>query len=175
MKKNSLKVLSVVIFFLGSLAFGNLYASSIDPPPGAYEGPLVAGQYKDYAGKIFVWNDSENLYVKFWTNADNVIPETHLAIVCNPSEIPTTKKGNPKIGHFPYYSEHEPPVHEYTHIIPLEYIGCSEIIIAAHCVIQCLHQDISETAWGGGLSSFPWTNLFPSSKRWALYIQYTIQ
>jgi len=62
---------------------------------------LYASQNID-VGTVSVWNDGINLTVTYNTTDGWVMTETHLAVVADPEDFLTTKKGNPKVGHFPY-------------------------------------------------------------------------
>jgi hypothetical protein len=67
--------------------------------PDVYQ--LYAGQDID-VGEIQVWNDDQNLYVKYVVDAtDWCLTETHLAVAYSLDDIPQ-KNGNPIPGQFPY-------------------------------------------------------------------------
>ncbi len=61
-------------------------------------------------GTVSVWNDSENLYVKYETTDGWVMTGTHLEVATGEPLIPQNKKGNPKVGHFSRNEPHDPPV-----------------------------------------------------------------
>lgn len=136
--------------------------------------PLIttfyAGQTID-AGTITVSNDNTNLYVTFTTIGGWQMKESHLYV--GPlSGLPSTPKGNPKIGNFPYKQEHEAGVNSYTYTIPLSSLGESDCIaVAAHAAVVQLSETgeelEGETAWGAGTRL---TN--PGS--WATYFKYCI-
>ena len=65
---------------------------------------LFAGQDIP-VGTVTVRNDGVNLYVKYETTGGWKMTETHLAVVTNLGDFPITKKGNPKVGLFPYGKE----------------------------------------------------------------------
>jgi hypothetical protein len=129
-----------------------------------------------YAGKdinvggVRIWNDADNLYVMYSTLGTGwEITETHLAVNTSIADIPQTKTGNPKVGHFPYQMTHDPPVERYTYTIPLEWAAGTKLYIAAHAVVQNGCQE--ETAWAdceGPTAVFPGRN-------WATYVTYTVQ
>ncbi|MFY1112186.1 MAG: hypothetical protein AB3K77_10970 [Methanosarcinaceae archaeon] len=104
---------------------------------------LVAGQNID-AGNITVWNDMENLSVKYAAEDGWVITETHLAVAGSLDGIPTTKKGSPIPGQFALTDTHDPAVTEYTYTISLDELGIDPndvedddtLFIATHAVVQ---------------------------------------
>lgn len=114
-------------------------------------------------GKVQVWNDVNNLYVKYKITEDYwVITETHLSIGITISDIPQTKgkHKNPIPGQFEYSSSHDitDEVKEYLYTIPLSEIGEEGVAygdplnIAAHAVVK----DIScyKTAFLYGLERY---------------------
>jgi Ca-activated chloride channel family protein len=123
-------------------------------------------------GDIIVWQDASNLYVKYVTVDGWKIYETHLAVTDDLSTIPTTKNGNPKIGKFPYSTDHSPAVTEHTYTIPWTWAKDAKLYIAAHCVVMkqtgvdadCNPIYREETGWGDG------TDFGGSS--WAMYFTY---
>ena len=131
---------------------------------------LLAGQ-DIIVGEVSVWNDAEYLYVKYEITGEAltagwVITETHLAVDELLGEIPQTKKGNPIPGHFPYSTEHDLAVTEFTYEIPLTWLVGTNLCIAAHAVVQMQNGDgiQEETGWGDGFD-FPGAN-------WATYFKY---
>jgi len=129
---------------------------------------LYAGQNID-AGEIRVWNDSETLYVKYFTDGW-CITETHLHVATSLEGIPQTRKGNPIPGKFDKKGEHECEM-EITYAIDLkemEWKCDQKLYIAAHAVVQKKdNESVEETAWGKGIE-FPGNN-------WATYFNYTIK
>ena len=144
--------------------------------PGPHSGTDWYWEHRMRVGTVFIWNDGDYLYVKYYTNttAGWYLTETHLAVVTDPEDFPMTKKGNPKVGHFPYKHEGLTPTYEY--MIPLEADWEPEdmLYIAAHAVVEkrsdgCVLQE--ETAWancGGSEAYFRGNN-------WATYFWYEVQ
>lgn len=98
----------------------------------AEEFVLYAGQYEN-VGVVKVWNDTENLYVKYIVDDPWCLIETHLHVAARFEDIPQTKKGNPIPGQFDYEGEHDcEPYFLYT--IPLAGLNV-ELYIAAHAVV----------------------------------------
>jgi len=114
---------------------------------GSSSFPLYAGQDM-LVGNVLVWNDDEELCVKYQLNADVVaegwlLYETHLAVEEKLKDIPQTKKGNPKPGKFPYGNDELGGVEEDgPYCIPFGEeegeldVECDELVyIAAHAVV----------------------------------------
>ena len=132
---------------------------------------LWAGQSIN-VGSVTVSNDGSSLYVEYLVSGGWQLTETHVAVGQSLDDIPQTKSGNPKVGHFDYSSEHglDPVVTTVTHTIPLEGLN-GTVVIAAHAVVYkpgCIPQE--ETAWAArcGKLGFP-------GKNWATYFVYTLQ
>jgi len=133
---------------------------------------LYAGQTFP-VGKVYVWNDVNDLYVKYVITApDWCLTETHLHVADELSLIPQTKKGNPIPGKFDYKDEYECVAESYLYTIPLdaEWEPCENLFIAAHAVVEKRDDGViiqEETAWGDG-DDFDGAN-------WATCIVYTVQ
>ena len=164
-------LLSVMTIFTFSAAvpvkadriWRDLYAAS----PRYYSDWWWANKMK--VGTVSVWNDGSTLYVKYKTIGDWELTETHVAVNTSLADIPQTKKGNPKVGHFPYKMTHDPSVTDYTYQIDLIWAPGTNVTIAAHAVVQNGCQE--ETAWadcGGPNAKFPGNN-------WATYFTYIVQ
>ena len=129
--------------------------------------PIFAGQNIE-VGRLSVSNDEDNLYVTYEVDAPWFIKGTHL-YVGHCEEIPQTKSGNPKIGHFPYGDDDISPLSgTYTETIPLTDLG------ACYCVVA--HAEVvkkdgrgrviqKETAFGFGDTEF-------RGNRWGWYFEY---
>lgn len=126
---------------------------------------LMAGQHM-LAGYVTVSNDYDNLYVTYETIGDWMLRETHLHVASSYDDFPTTKKGNPKVGHFNHKMSHNPPVNTYTYTISLDEYEDEEVIVfAAHAVVQSETYG-QETGWAG-CEDFP-------GKNWAVWCSHTI-
>ena len=96
--------------------------------------PLIAGKHVE-VGTVTVWNDGENLYVKYNTTGGWVLTETHLAVATSLEGIPQTRSGNPIVGLFSYRTMH-PLVTEFTYVIALSDLSVgTELYIAAHAEV----------------------------------------
>ena len=99
---------------------------------------LLAGQ-TEKVGEVEVWNDADNLYVKYViTDLDWCLTETHLHVFLDNvgyTDVPQ-KNGNPPPGQFDYKEEHE-CVPDYAYEIPLlTWVPDIELFIAAHAVVK---------------------------------------
>lgn len=135
---------------------------------------LFAGQTID-AGTVTVENDENDLYVTFTSAHGWWLRETHLHVADALTGIPTTKKGNPKVGHFAYQRFYDPEVSEDMYVIAkpnLSLDASNSVVIAAHAVVvQPDHAGnvmASETGWADG-------DPFVEKGSWATYLQYTWQ
>jgi len=132
-----------------------------------YDTELIAGQnWDDPVGNVHVNHPTSYdryMYITYTTDGGWEITETHLAVATSFDDIPQTKKGNPKVGHFAYSSDNDPAVTEVTHVIDLEdyiepdsygrYLGT--LYIAAHAVVEhpiCGEETAWADTWG---QSFP--------------------
>lgn len=130
-----------------------LKSASFDPVewPADYCGQertfdLIGGQ-TILMGSVSVVNDEDYLYVKYEADEGYLISETHLFIGNVPEGMPVGKKGNPKIGHFPFSTESKHGSAVVIHKIPLSELDpCYDI--AAHAVVVCEDGGCEETAWG---------------------------
>jgi len=96
---------------------------------------LLAGQTLN-VGEVKVWNDTENLYVKYVIDdTDWCLTETHLHVATSIGDIPQTKKGNPKPGQFEYKEKHDCEL-EFLYTIPLTWVPETELFIATHAVVK---------------------------------------
>ena len=134
---------------------------------------LWAGQYFD-SGSVTVSNDGDFLEIEINTSEGWMLIETHAAVARSLEDLPQTGSGNPKVGHFDWASEHEPPVSSFVYEISLAEYGYEigdELVFAVHAEVQLCDAGGAviqeETAWADGLD-------FPGSS-WATYFEYTIQ
>lgn len=86
-------------------------------------------------GDVKVWNDGEHLFVEYVVTDDEwCLVETHLEVATSLEDIPQ-RNGNPPPGKFSYKGEHD-CVAEVTYSIPLSWEPGTELVIAAHGVVQ---------------------------------------
>ncbi|GEM_PF-3352109 len=136
--KKWIPVVLVAALLLAALPLGAFAHSEGNP----HVVTLLAGQDID-AGTVSVWNDGDNLFVKFETSAGWVMTETHLAVATDPNDIPQ-KNGNPIPGRFTYKHEDLGGVTEDPYTIPLSEIGAGPdgtVYIAAHAALLLIIGD----------------------------------
>jgi hypothetical protein len=132
------------------------FAASV--PPGytvcgtAHETPLMAGQTIN-VGSVTVWNDETNVYVSYQTTGSYLLKKTHLFVgAC--SAIPVNNSGNPRIGQYPYKTDHGTGVSIYTYTIPRSTLPEGCLCVSAHAEIIAYGANgtvtFSQTAWGQG-------------------------
>lgn len=132
MKKVLFPILALVLVVGLALPMAAPAAAYTEADPDVIT--LYAGQDID-VGTVKVWNDDNNLYVKYETTGGWVMTETHLAVETSLEGIPQTKTGNPKVGHFEYSEPHDPPVTSYSYP-PIDVSGLGDTLyIAAHAVV----------------------------------------
>ncbi len=136
---------------------------------------LIAGKSM-WVGLVEVWNDAENLHIRFVTFGGEgyCLNETHLHVADSLDGIPQ-KNGNPIPGKFEYKDENLGCAHEIKYAVPLgNWEVGTKLFIAAHAVVfNRLNPDFEETAWGvlcGKIDVYG----FPG-RNWATYIPYTVQ
>lgn len=163
-RRFALSICAIMVLIL--LLPSGVMAHTADNP---FVTDLIAGQHID-AGDIKVWNDEENLYVKYETANGWKLTETHLEVEVTLEDIAQTKSGSVKVGKFDYKSEHDPAVEEYTYQIPLDgwYPGL-DLYLAAHAVV------IKELDCGGYQEETGWGDGEDFGKSWAMYFIYTVQ
>lgn len=149
---------------------------------GLFETDFLAGQ-KIKAGTVSIWNDYDNVFVKFATKDGWQIRRTHLfigpkEILLDPANGYVNKNGSPKNGHFPYGEYFDPFVTEWVFSLPLTELYAMfgldfdmEVdvcpIIAAHAEVLKLKEDGTwqeETAWGDGTK-------FVKKGNWSMYVE----
>jgi hypothetical protein len=118
---------------------------------------LVAGR-TEVVGAVEWRVEGNVLYVRYAANGNWKLAATHLVVAESLDEVPTTNSGNPKVGHFPFKGEHEPPVSECEYALALDDWGLDdvdEVVIAAHADVVLRSgkgdADGGEGAWGKGI------------------------
>ncbi|MFY7671546.1 hypothetical protein ACOSP6_10730 [Tenacibaculum sp. MEBiC06402] len=113
-----------------------------------FETDLMAGQHH-VAGTVTLAVDGSNLVITYSTNSSWVLNETHL-YAGDKDLIPVTRKGNPKIGKFPYKGEHD-GVNEFSYTIPIsDLTGVNCFAIATHAVVTSVCSDSPTGPLPGG-------------------------
>ena len=109
---------------------------------------LIAGQNMD-SGSVVVTEIGGNLDVTYQTEGDWVIVETHL-YVGSQDDMPANNPGNPRIGQFPYATEHDAGTTTFTYSDLWELAPDECVWVAAHAVVYNTVTGQEETAWGNG-------------------------
>jgi hypothetical protein len=123
----------------------------IDPCREVQEVRLMAGQNYE-AGKVYVVNNKENLYVGYETTGDWKLQVVHL-FVGGCDKLPVNKPGNLVPGQFPFKAEFNELKNFHYFEIPLDQLPEGCLCIAAHAeVVKVVNNKIvqSETAFGEG-------------------------
>jgi len=117
---------------------------------------LVAARTED-VGSVHCWISGDSLHILYSADGNWTLTETHMVVSETLEDIPTTKNGNPKVGHFPFKNEHNPPVSEFRYSLELDAWGfedAEELFIATHADVSLLTEGGSvereEGAWGNG-------------------------
>jgi len=128
---------------------------------GAYCTDLLAGQTTD-AGDVCVSVDGSSLNVTYSTTDGWELTEAHLFVGESQEDMPQTRKGNPKIGNFPYNSGDITGATTHTFSVDLTQLGfdasltaCEvrDLFLAAHGAVRKDKGDgtyQTETGWGNG-------------------------
>lgn len=137
---------------------------------------LIAGQNID-AGDVSVEVAGDSLLVTFETMDGWELTEAHLWVGQELASMPQTKRGNPKIGNFPFASGDISGDTLYVFLIPLSGFGgtdyatslCDQtFLIAAHAAVRKADGSgafQSETGWGSGDS-------IVDRGSWAMYFNF---
>ena len=153
------------------LALGVAVPAMADPAIAV----LNAGNGEYYAGCLDVSEDADFIYVEYrvWDYWELI--ETHVAVgQCVDGScdgVPVTKKGNPKVGKFPYSDPHGPVI-MWEYKIPRKpsWTAGTTLCIAAHAVVYNPLLNQEETAWAATCTG----GYFPGAS-WATYFCYTVQ
>lgn len=138
---------------------------------------LMAGKNTD-VGNVCVEVSDDMLVVIYTTTGGWELTETHLWVGSDLAHLPQTKKGNPKVGRFPYHSGDITGENVYIFSIPLTEIGgdnyydtlCGETYLAAaHAALRI------EDGYGGYRTESGWSsgNRIVSKGNWAMYFDFT--
>jgi hypothetical protein len=114
--------------------------------------PLMAGQTTN-VGSVTVTNDATNVYVTYQTTGSYLVKKTHL-YVGSCSGIPVNNSGNPKIGQYPYKTNHGTGVNSFTYTVSRSCLPAGCICVSAHAEVVAYNASgtviFSQTGWGFG-------------------------
>ena len=114
---------------------------------GPKEFPLIAGK-KNTVGRVVLDVSGTDLLVTYETDPGIGLNEITLWVGAELAFLPDTRKGNPKVGHFPYKAEKLGGVQTYTVTIPLSRILDAEsssvnvLYAAAHAEVVYLPEPL---------------------------------
>jgi hypothetical protein len=156
----------------GSTSGGNLSSGSTQCVAVANSTQtLYAGQHID-AGTLNVRVDGDDLVLTYQTQFGWEILETHLWVGSSLTTLPTTTRGNPQVGLFPYKASFDAPTTTYAVRIALSDLGFAcpsdpaTYQVAAHASVRLPKGDGTyqqETAWANGtrlVESGSWATAF---------------
>lgn len=141
MKRNrsSFLILGFVIGLLITFVSGIWAHTEADPfVTFLYAGKPLPGKSPKIVGSVLVWNDADNLSVKYQLNGDWQLVSTHLHVATSLADIPQTNAGNPKVGHFDFYRPYVPGENSDVYEIPLGWTSGTTLFIAAHAVVRTM-------------------------------------
>lgn len=143
---------------------------------------LIAGQNID-AGDVCMSVNGENLVVTYTTSGEWELKEAHLWTGGCTSDMPQTKKGNPKIGNFPYNSGDITGSTSHSFTVPLDSLcclsfeeECNQDALCSTIFYAAAHASVgipdgsggylqTETGWGSG-------DQIVERGSWAMYFDY---
>lgn len=129
---------------------------------------LVYGRKQEKVGDVLITHNWRELIITYDAADGWTITETHVAVGKTLNDIPTTKKGNPKIGHFPYSGKTGTHVEYRISFSELGVERGDTVIVAVHAVVKgpCGQE---ETAWADTEGEY-----FPGGSSTALWLSFTI-
>jgi hypothetical protein len=114
--------------------------------------PLMAGQHTN-VGSVTVTNDETNVYVTYQTTGSYLVKKTHL-YVGSCTAIPVSNSGNPRIGQYPYQTNHGTGINSFTYTIARSSLPAGCICVSAHAEVVAYNAAgtviFSQTGWGFG-------------------------
>jgi hypothetical protein len=121
-------------------------AADGEPPLCAHAVDLIAGRTLDI-GAVRCWIRGDYLHVLCSAEGGWALGETQLDVVASFDDFPLTKKGNPKIGHFPFKKTSDPPAAEIEYAIDLDALGLKD----AATLFVALHAEAALPSGTGGI------------------------
>ena len=176
--KIDIPILATFFAIFSSCLLSEVKAACVE---GSNEVTLYAGQTIDI-GTISAEVSGDSLIVTYTTEGNWYLEETHLWLGDDLDDMPQTKKGNPKIGQFPYKEDFvsaDGNVQSSSFSIPLVdtaiAFSCpgddASYFIAAHAAVYRIDDDgdivQTETAWGDG-------DRFVEKGMWGTYFEITL-
>jgi hypothetical protein len=132
--------------------------------PGTVKKPLVATSEEIKVGEFLFKFDptTDEVILKFRLYEPWLLVTTHAIVEDSMDDIPVTNSGNPILGHFPCYTNHDPYVSEFKYEVDAsEWVtDCPPVLyVAAHAEIVDISGDeaVFESAWAAK-NDFPGAN-----------------
>jgi hypothetical protein len=161
-----LAFLLLIFIFLAALS---PIAISADVTP--LRPKLIAAQ-TEWVGDVYIWNDTDHLYVKYALWEGMCLIDTHVHVSDWAAEVPQVN-GNPVPGQFDHETDHYCSTRTFTYTIPLNGAVADDwVVVTAHATVSGLGLD-EETAWAvrcGNIAGYS----FPGNK-WAAFVRYELQ
>jgi uncharacterized RmlC-like cupin family protein len=137
---------------------------------------LMAGKNID-AGNVCVEVMDDMLLVVYTTTGGWELTGTHFWVGASLADMPRTKKGNPKVGHFPYHSNDITGQVRYQVYIPLSDLaeGSYYTALCNQTFLAAAHADLRiEDGSGGYQTESGWAEGDPiaSQGNWAMYFEF---
>lgn len=149
-------LLAVAAFFLAAAPLAAQAKLQVSYPDGSECQPLTAGQHIE-AGEVCTEVQGTNLAVTYNMLNEWELIEAHLWAGLDLTQMPANRRGNPKIGNFPYVTGDITGATSYTFTVPLETAFGSEEpcdvtgLLAGHAAVRKDNGDGSgyqtETGW----------------------------
>lgn len=136
MKTKVVTAIMLTLFLASMLSIGVPVAAHTESGPHVVDLIADGGDEAVDVGDVLVWNDADNLYVKFETTSGWVMTKTYVHVATDPTDIPQ-KNGNPIPGKFEHKVDHDPPESDPPPIaIPLNgWDADTSLYIAAHAKV----------------------------------------
>jgi hypothetical protein len=147
--KLALVAVTVTVLLLSPLSM----ACPPPPPEPNKEGDIWAGQ-TTIVGNYEIWIDGNNVKIMFWIDSGWCLDDNHIVVTTNMDDY-TNKKGNPKIGKFPFKATWSSTDGAYVITVdrtadPVNWESGDDLWIAIHVVVSDCCGGSSETGWGEG-------------------------
>ncbi|NNF29652.1 MAG: hypothetical protein HKN73_20680 [Gemmatimonadetes bacterium] len=113
------------------------------------------------SGSVEVTNNETHLYVKYRSDPGRSILATAVFVGDSPDQIPTTRRGLPRLFRFPYKSGHPRGTSEVVWEIPLTDVTGDEAVVAAFAQVGL------RPSWGDGEPISP-------GRDWATYLTHAV-
>jgi hypothetical protein len=151
-----------LVFLFSIFLFAGMTVAEISLVNSPVCKDLLAGKTRD-AGNVCFEVSDDNMFVSITTTGGWELMEAHLWLGPDLEAMPRGKKGNPKIGRFPYHSGDITGQTVYIYSIPLAEIAgpdyhdvlCdSDYMVALHSVVRIWNEEegryIRKSAWAQG-------------------------